>query len=175
MKADAVASGDTWRMRRVATALIVLVAMAAGTAAAQPLAAVGFVDSQYLLTVHPAYAQIVQTREMANTEIGQVAATVQTLQGKQQAGETLSPEEQELLQVSMSSLQALQARYDQELQAAAQPAIEAVNAAIAQVAAQLSIGVVLDANTAREMGLVVYAAPGNDLTPLVEEALRAGF
>jgi len=160
------------RMTRFTRTLVVLAAALAATAFAQPLSNVGFVDSQYLLTIHPAYQQIVETREMATAELNQVAATVQDLQGRQQAGQTLTAEEQERLQVS---IQTLQARYDQEIQALAQPAIDAVNAAIARVAAEMSIGVVLDANVAREMGLVVYAAPGNDLTPMVEAALREGL
>lgn len=163
------------RMTRFTRTLVVLAAALAATAFAQPLSNVGFVDSQYLLTIHPAYQQIVETREMATAELNQVAATVQDLQGRQQAGQTLTAEEQERLQVSIQTLQALQARYDQEIQALAQPAIDAVNAAIARVAAEMSIGVVLDANVAREMGLVVYAAPGNDLTPMVEAALREGL
>ncbi|HZW28588.1 MAG TPA: OmpH family outer membrane protein, partial [Trueperaceae bacterium] len=97
------------------------------------------------------------------------------LQARQQAGQALTPEEQERLQVSIQTLQALQARYDQDLQALAEPAIAAVNAAIAQVAAQLGVGIVLDANVARDSGLVVWAAPGNDITPQVEEVLRAGL
>ncbi|HEX7039743.1 MAG TPA: OmpH family outer membrane protein [Trueperaceae bacterium] len=162
-------------MRRVVPVLFVLFASLAASALAQPLAAVGYVDSQYLLSLHPSYQQLVDRREMANAEISQVAATVQELQAKQQAGQALTPEEEERLQASIATLQALQQRYDQELQDLAQPAIEAVNAAIAQVAADLGIGVVFDANAARESGLIVYAAPGNDITPMVEEVLRAGF
>ncbi len=155
--------------------LFALVASLGAAALAQPLAAVGYVDSQYLLSLHPSYQQLIDRREMANSEISQVAATVQELQAKQQAGQALTPEEQERLQVSMATLQALRQRYDQELQSLAQPAIDAVNAAIAQVAADLGLGIVFDANAARESGLVVYAAPGNDITPLVEEVLKAGL
>ncbi len=155
--------------------LFALVASLGAAALAQPLAAVGYVDSQYLLSLHPSYQQLIDRREMANSEISQVAATVQELQAKQQAGQALTPEEQERLQVSMATLQALRQRYDQELQSLAQPAIDAVNAAIAQVAADLGLGIVFDANAARESGLVVYAAQGNDITPLVEEVLKAGL
>lgn len=162
-------------MKRVATLLSVLVASLAASALAQPLPAVGYVDSQYLLSIHPSYARIAELRQQANTEIGQVAATVQDLQTRQQAGVALTPEEQERLQVSIQTLQALQSRYDAELQGLAEPAIAAVNAAIAQVAAQLSLGLVMDANVARESGLVVWASPANDITPLVEQVLRTSF
>ena len=162
-------------MRRVAALLSVLVASLAATALAQPLPAVGYVDSQYLLSIHPSYQQIVELRQQANSEMGQVAATVQELQARQQAGEALSPEDQERLQVSIQTLQALEQRYDAELKALAEPAIAAVNAAIAQVATDLDLGMVLDSTVARDSGLVVWAAPGNDITPLVEEVLRAGF
>jgi len=162
-------------VRRLAPVLFVAAAALAATALAQPLPAVGYVDSQYLISIHPAYPRIVETRELASSEIGQVAATIQELQARQQAGQTLTPEEQERLQVSIQTLRALEARYDAELQALAQPAIDAVNAAIAQVAADLDIGLVLDATAARETGLVVWASPGNDLTPLVEQVLRESF
>lgn|SRR5690554_4011050 len=162
-------------MRRVAVPLFVMAAALAAAAFAQPLPTVAYVDSQYLLTLHPTYQRLVETREQARTEINQVATTVQELQARQQAGQALTPEEQERLQVSIQTLQALQARYDQDLQALAEPAIAAVNAAIAQVAAQLGVGIVLDANVARDSGLVVWAAPGNDITPQVEEVLRAGL
>ena len=47
------------RMTRFTRTLVVLAAALAATAFAQPLSNVGFVDSQYLLTIHPAYQQII--------------------------------------------------------------------------------------------------------------------
>ena len=66
----------------------------------------------------------------------------------------------------------MQARYQADIAAAAQPAIEAVNAAIRAVAEEAGIAVVMDIGAAAENGLVVYAAEGLDLTELVAARLQ---
>lgn len=166
-------------MRRNLAKLALALAMTSllAVAAAQvPVMGVGFVDSQYLISLHPAYAQILETSEMANAEMSEIAARVQGLQQKEQAG-TLTEQEQELLQVSITTLQALQTRYDSELKALQEPAIEAVDEAITQVAKELNIGVVFDSLRSGPggYGVIVYADPAVDLTPLVEEVLLANL
>ncbi len=161
------------RRSRYKLALAVVTASMLSVAAAQvPAMGIGYVDSQYLISLHPAYQQIVETREMANAEMNQVAARVQELQQKQQAG-TLTEQEQELLQVSMTTLQTLQSRYDAELKALQEPAILAVDAAISEVAKSLNIGIVFDSLRSGPggYGVIVYADPAVDLTPMVEEVL----
>ena len=151
---------------------LVTTSMLSVAAAQVPAMGIGYVDSQYLISLHPAYQQIVETREMANAEMNQVAARVQELQQKQQAG-TLTEQEQELLQVSMTTLQTLQSRYDAELKALQEPAILAVDAAISEVAKSLNIGIVFDSLRSGPggYGVIVYADPAVDLTPMVEEVL----
>lgn len=158
----------------LALAVTSLLAIAAAQA---PTMGIGYVDSQYLISLHPAYQQILETREMANSEISQVAARVQELQQKQQAGTPLTEQEQELLQVSITTLQTLQTRYDNELKALQEPAIKAVDAAIAEVAKSLNIGIVFDSLRSGPggYGVIVYADPAVDLTPMVEEVLRASL
>ena len=161
------------RRSRYKLALAVVTASMLSVAAAQvPAMGIGYVDSQYLISLHPAYQQIVETREMANAEMNQVAARVQELQQKQQAG-TLTEQEQELLQVSITTLQTLQSRYDAELKALQEPAILAVDAAISEVAKSLNIGIVFDSLRSGPggYGVIVYADPAVDLTPMVEEVL----
>lgn len=159
------------RPLRLSLVVTLFALLAFGTAQA-PTMGIGYVDSQYLISLHPAYAQIIETREMANAEMNQVAARVQELQQKQQAG-TLTEQEQELLQVSITTLQTLQARYDSELQALQEPAILAVDAAITEVAKSLNIGIVFDSLRSGPggYGVIVYADPAIDLTPMVEEML----
>lgn len=162
-------------MRRSLSKLALALAMTSllAVAAAQvPAMGIGYVDSQYLISLHPAYAQIIETREMANSEMSQVAARVQELQQKQQAG-TLTEQEQELLQVSITTLQTLQTRYDAELKSLQEPAILAVDAAISEVAKSLNIGIVFDSLRSGPggYGVIVYADPAVDLTPMVEEVL----
>lgn len=166
-------------MRRSLSKLALALAMTSllAVAAAQvPAMGIGYVDSQYLISLHPAYAQIIETREMANSEMSQVAARVQELQQKQQAG-TLTEQEQELLQVSITTLQTLQTRYDAELKSLQEPAILAVDAAISEVAKSLNIGIVFDSLRSGPggYGVIVYADPAVDLTPMVEEVLLANL
>lgn len=166
-------------MRRSLSKLALALAMTSllAVAAAQvPAMGIGYVDSQYLISLHPTYAQIIETREMANSEMSQVAARVQELQQKQQAG-TVTEQEQELLQVSITTLQTLQTRYDAELKSLQEPAILAVDAAISEVAKSLNIGIVFDSLRSGPggYGVIVYADPAVDLTPMVEEVLLANL
>lgn len=161
-----------WFMTRViSTGLVLSIAVLSLTARAQqPLEAIAFIDSQYLFSLHPLYAQVQELTEAARLEIAEVVGTIEGLQSKQQTGD-LSQQETELLQVSLATVQALEARYDAEIKALAEPMRTAVDAAISQVASRLSIGMVIDAQNARQLGLIVYAASENDITTLVEEQL----
>lgn len=152
---------------------VALPSLLAFVTAQGPTMGIGYVDSQYLISLHPAYQQIIETSEMANAEMGQVATRVQELQQKQQAGTALTEQEQELLQVSIATLQTLQDRYDSELQALREPAILAVDAAISEVARSLNIGIVFDSLRSGPggYGVIVYADPAIDLTPMVEDVL----
>ena len=163
-------------MRRDMLGIIVAVVIGNGfiANAQEPLMGIGYINTAYLFTLHPLYAEVQQLTDAASAEIGSVSETIQVLQEKQQLG-TISPEESELLQANYATLQALQARYDSEIKAAAEPMRLAVDAAVREVASRLSIGMILDSSVAAEIGLVVYAASDNDLTALVAEQLMTSL
>jgi Skp family chaperone for outer membrane proteins len=66
----------------------------------------------------------------------------------------------------------VQSRYQADIAAAAEPAIEAVNDAIRDVAIEREYTIVMDIAAAAESGLVVYAVDGLDITDLVLSRLR---
>ena len=72
----------------------------------------------------------------------------------------------------LATFESVQSRYAADIATAAQPAIEAVNAAIREVALANDIAVVMDIDAAAESGLVVYAAEGIDLTEQVAAQIR---
>jgi outer membrane protein len=74
--------------------------------------------------------------------------------------------------VLVATYDSVQARYASDIAEAAQPAIEAVNAAIREVAVANGIAVIMDIEAAAESGMVVYAADGLDLTEAVADLLR---
>lgn len=125
------------------------------------------------MSLHPSYPQIQELLETAQAELEDMASTVRELRAKQQT-EQLTQEEEELLNVSVVTLQALDARYDEELTSLSEPARLAIDGAIAQVAADLGIGVVFDTNRAFEAGLIVYGSLANVLTQRIAAVLQEG-
>lgn len=162
-------------MKRLTLAFLAAAAVAlslgANLGAQDQPARLAFVDSQALIALHPAGVQANQLRELAATEIGDLRTQLDGLRAKE-ASSGLTPEEQDLVSVLLTTYQSVQARYQAEIATTAQPAIEAVNAAIRQVAEENGIAVVMDIAAAAEGGLVVYAAEGLDLTDVVAQRLQ---
>jgi outer membrane protein len=162
-------------MKRLTLALVAVVAVAlmlgANLGAQDAPTRIAFVDSQALIASHPAGQSANELRALATEEIGELRGQLDGLQTKAQA-EGLSNEEAELFNVLIATFESVQARYAADIAEAAQPAIEAVNAAIREVAEQSGVAVVLDIGAAAESGMVVYAADGLDLTEAVAELLR---
>lgn len=162
-------------MKRLTLALLTVLAVAltlgVNLGAQDAPVRLAFVDSQALIAAHPAGQQANDLRELAATEIGDLRAQLDALQAKAQAEGGLSNEDGELFNVLVTTYESVQTRYQSDIAAAAQPAIEAVNAAIKAVADENGIAVVMDIAAAAESGLVVYAADGLDLTDAVAERL----
>lgn len=112
--------------------------------------------------------------EQARTEVTDLNGRIQQLLAKNQSPEGLTPDEQDLLSVSMSTLEAIRARYDAEIRTLAQPALDEVTNAVAETAGSLGIVMVFDYRVAFEAGLIVYADPETDITGKVEELLLLG-
>jgi outer membrane protein len=158
--------------------LAVLAAAALMVAATIPIGAqdqttrIVFVDAQALIAAHPGGQSANTLRQQASQEIGELRDQLDALQARARAGEQLSPDEQERFNVLLTTLDAVQTRYQADIAAAAEPAIDAVNEAIREVAVELEYAIVMDIAAAAESGLVVYAADGLDVTDLVLARLR---
>lgn len=160
--------------RNALFASIIFVLSFAGAQAPTSSFSVAYVNSEYLLSLHPLYPEIVALEEQARTEVTDLNGRIQQLLAKNQSPEGLTPDEQDLLSVSMSTLGAIRARYDAEIMTLAQPALDEVTNAVAETAGSLGIVMVFDYRVAFEAGLIVYADPETDITGKVEELLLLG-
>lgn len=146
----------------------VVVAFAASSLSAQSRPTkVVFVDSQAALMAHSSGAAVNALREQASAEINDLAASINALERRIVAGDQLSAEDAERYQTLQTSLSAIQNRYLAEIDAAAAPAVAAVNAIIIQLSQENGYTIVLDREAARESRLVVYSDGDLDITDLV--------
>jgi|GEM_PF-841925 len=163
------------RLTLVALAAVLLVALVAASPSVQNQPAhVAFVDSQAAINAHPAGKKADQLKQQAQTEINGIRDKINTLAQKQQQGQQLTPQESERYQTLVSTLNAVQKRYQNDIQTAAQPAVTAVNTAIKEVAQQDGYTIVLDSRAAGSSGsgLVVYADQNLDITPQVIDQMK---
>ncbi|MEJ2358817.1 MAG: OmpH family outer membrane protein [Deinococcales bacterium] len=163
------------RLTLVALAAVVLVALVAASPSVQNQPAhIAFVDSQAAINAHPAGKKADQLKQQAQTEINGIRDKINALAQKQQQGQQLTPQESERYQTLVTTLNAVQKRYQSDIQKAAQPAVDAVNKAIKEVAQQDGYTIVLDSRAAGQSGsgLVVYADQNLDITPQVIDQMR---
>lgn len=163
-------------MKRLTLTLIpaLLVALVLGSqlGAQQPATRIGLVDADHLLWLHPAGRAAAELEELAIAEIGDLERQLLDLQSRGNAG-GLTPDEEELFGVLATSYQTVGARWQADIQAAAEPAKEAADAAIRAVAEENGITMVIDVGAAHATGLVVYVQEGLDITDAV--AARMGL
>ena len=144
----------------------------ASTAAA-PLS-IAFVQNSKLLAAHPAGKAAEDLTQQARTELQQIATGLQPLIDKRNSGQQLTPEEQNTLELSQRTYQETQARYQQEIQDAAKPALTEINDIIAKVAEANGYTLVLNRELAATSSLVVYGAPSvPDITEEVVKEIQA--
>ncbi len=155
----------------LAVAAVLVVATSSLSAQDQPTKIV-FVDAQAAINSHPAGQAANQLQEQARTEIAGLRADIDALAQKIRAGQTLNADEQERYNLLLTTLDSVQQRYQTEIAQTAQPAIEAVNEVIRQIAEENGYTIVLDAGVA-SAGLVVYAQDGLFITAQVIERLRS--
>lgn len=141
----------------IALALLAVFATPRPTAQSQPTRMV-FVDSQAAIDTHPAGREAHRLQEQAQQEIEDLRRDIESLAQKARAGQQLTPEEAERYSALVTTLEAVQLRWQDEIAAAAEPAVDAVDRAIATMAVASGYTVVLDLVYARQ-GLVVYAQP----------------
>lgn len=134
---------------------------------------IAYVDSGFVVSLHPSMATVDALVEQARSELGDLDRQLAALDSKARGGTQLSAQENELFQVLLSTRSAVQTRYDTEINQAAAPALSAAQAAIASVARELDIAMVFEVNAGNDTGTIVYADPALDITAAVADAMTA--
>lgn len=136
---------------------------------------IAFIDSQAAIRAHPSGESSTALEEQARAEIEPLQADIAALTQKANAGEQLTPDEQSRYQTLVGTLNEVQQRYAQEIQAAVGPALEQVDIVIQEISAENDYSLVLDRTVAGPQGinLVVFAKEGLDITDQVVERIRA--
>lgn len=154
---------------------VALMAVASLSGAQEAGFRAAYINSQYLLTLHPIYPQLLTLQEQARSEVYDLNQRAQELLSKQQAGTELTLDESDLLNITLTTLQAVSARYDADIKALLEPAFDEISRLVAETAEELGLTMVFDYSAARETGLIVYAQPNTDITELVKEKLVDGL
>ncbi len=142
---------------------------------AAPLS-IAFIQNSRVLAAHPAGQAAETLTQQARSELEQIAAQLQPLVAKANGGQTLTPEEQNTLELSQRTYQETQQRYQQEIQTAAQPATEDVNVIVTRVAEEKGYTLVLNRELAASSALIVYGAPSvPDITEEVIQEIQAKY
>lgn len=135
---------------------------------------VGFIDFQEILSIHDVYDELVEKEEAARAELDSLGQTYAQLEQKR-AENALTAEDEEMFTLVTSSLDSLSLRYEEELNALLNIAIEDIQAAVRQVAMDLEISAVFDYAAAFNSGGLFYADPDLDITErVINEMLGIG-
>ena len=132
-----------------------------------------FIDAARALASHPAGGAVADIQTRQEEELGPILQQIQELQ-RQAAERELTPEEQDLADILIRTLQERQQRYAEEILQASEPAVTSVNTAITAISQSQGYSMVLDGNIAGQngIGLVVYAVDGLDITDQVIEYVK---
>ena len=132
---------------------------------------IAFVNSQQAIDAHPAGAAAREVEQRGVDEVNAIQTSLNAILERARTGAQITPEEQEAFQTGQIALESTAQRYREEVAAAAEPAITAVDTALKAVAAEQGYTVVFDYEVASATGLVVYAEDGLDITQLVIDRL----
>jgi outer membrane protein len=122
-----------------------------------------FVNAQLVLEAHPDGAKVLEARKAAQTELQGLAGQIQALQQKIASGSATAADRQQyetLVRTYQTRTKTLQDQQNRLLE----PITKAVDAAVTKIAPTRGCLIVLDRSIAASSGLVVYAAPGTDIT-----------
>lgn len=162
------------RLTLLGTLAAVTIALFASTLSAQDKPSkVVYINAQAAIHAHPAGERIELLREQATADIEELLEGLTALEEKAGSGMELTADETDRYRTLQTTLIAVDARYKDEIAEAAGPAMQAVDAAIAELSAENGYTIVLDAQVAAELKLVVYADPSLDITDLVIQKVRA--
>lgn len=163
-------------MKRLLFLIVPVLALAfflSGTLTAQDQATrIVFIDSQRVINAHPAGQAALELQQQAQEEITGLQNEIRAIVGNAQSIQALSPEQRATYETLTQSLQASQQRWQQDIEQAVAPALEAVNQAVAEIAQANGYTLVLDGTVAAASGLVVYAQEGLNITEQVIERIR---
>ncbi len=109
-----------------------------------------------LLEAHPDGQKAAALRKQANDELAPLLEQLQSLQTKSQTAEGLTAEERSQASLLVATVEQTRARYDADVKAAAAPAEEAINTAIATVAQANGYTLVIDGDLAGANGLSLF-------------------
>lgn len=160
-------------MNRLSFLLLTLVlAVIASFAWVQPeQTRIAFVDSQAAIRAHPAGAQAKALEDQAKVEIEALQTDLNAIVTRANAGEQLSADEQNRFQNLRTTLATVQKNYAEQIGSTVGPALEAVDQAIRDIAAENDYAAVFDARVAGQEGtnLVVFAKQELNITQQVIE------
>ena len=132
-----------------------------------------FVDSQAAINAHPAGQAATELQATAKTEVEALQTDLQVLVDKANSGQQLTADEQSRFQQLRDALVSVQQRYAEQISTTVQPALEAVNQIIQEIAEANGYDIVLDSTAAKDSSLVVYARPELNITEQVIERVNA--
>ena len=134
-----------------------------------------FINTQVALNAHPAGQAATELQETAKTEIEALQRDLQTLVDKANSGQQLTTDEQSRFQQLRDALVSVQQRYAEQVSATVQPAEEAVDKIVKEIAAENGYDIIIDSVAAGRQGfaLIVFARDELDITPLVVERVKA--
>ncbi len=155
----------------VAAALVALFASNL-TAQDQPSRVV-YLNSAAAIHAHSSGAQIDALMAQARADIDDLVAKLGELDQKVASGQQLTADESDRYRALQATLVSVDSRAKADIEAAAEPAKAAVDAALAELAKELNYTMVIDSLTAADLGLVVYADPSLDITQLVIDKVKA--
>jgi outer membrane protein len=147
--------------------LTLLIAVVASTAwVQQDQTRIAFVDAQAAIRAHPAGAQAKLLEDQAKAEVDALQTDLQAIVTKANSGQQLTADEQSRFQTLRSTIVSVQQRYADEIATAVNPALQAVDQVITELATANDYSVVLDSRIAGQGGinLVVYAKPDLNIT-----------
>ena len=141
----------------------------------QGISKIAFIDAQAAIRAHPAGAQAKVLEDQAKTEVEALQADLQAIIESANAGQQLTSEDQNRFQNLQAAIVSVQQRYSEEINTTVQPALEAVDQVISEIAASNDYDMILDARVAGQEGvnLVVYAKPGLNITQQVIDRVAA--
>ena len=132
-----------------------------------------YVNSREAIAARPESAQINELQAQAEAELSEIQAQLEPLLARFNSGQ-ITTQERETAATLQQTLNATQQRWQQDIAAAAEPAITAVQAAIEAIAQENGYDIVLDGNVAGQAGinLIIYADEGLNITQQVIERIR---